>query len=241
MVSIPGGWFSMGCEAGRDDEKPVHRIWVDSFEMAACQVTRAEYAVFLAATGRPAPPFWEEPNFGHPAQPVVGPSWHDAVAYCDVVEPRLGPAAIACPPRRNGNGPRAEAARVRFTPGATCLSRRFRTTQCAGRTVPEPWALYAPNAYGLFNMGDNVHEWCADWYDARYYEHAATRNPQGPSQGGRRASRGGSWRHRSQVFALLGASEHSPRVQVRRLRFSRRSLSDVSIYASPLAADNQLD
>src|SRR5580704_13880356 len=82
-VSIPGGWFSMGCEAGRDDEKPVHRIWVDSFEMAACQVTRAEYAVFLAATGRPAPPFWEEPNFAHPAQPVVGPSWHDAMAYCD--------------------------------------------------------------------------------------------------------------------------------------------------------------
>ncbi len=35
MVAIPQGWFSMGSDAGRDDERPVHRVWVDSFEMAA--------------------------------------------------------------------------------------------------------------------------------------------------------------------------------------------------------------
>src|SRR5271169_2584683 len=34
MVRIPEGWFSMGCENGRDDEKPVHRVWVDAFELA---------------------------------------------------------------------------------------------------------------------------------------------------------------------------------------------------------------
>ena len=40
----------MGYEAGRDDEKPAHRVWVDAFAMAVCQVTRAEYALFLAAS-----------------------------------------------------------------------------------------------------------------------------------------------------------------------------------------------
>src|SRR3990172_3483125 len=82
-VSIPAGWFAMGCAAGRDDEQPVHRVWVDAFEMAVCQVTRAEYERFLAATRRAAPPFWGDPNFQHPRQPVVGPSWFDAVAFCE--------------------------------------------------------------------------------------------------------------------------------------------------------------
>ena len=50
LVRIPEGWFAMGCAAGRDDEKPVHRVWVDAFDFAACQVTRADYARFLAAT-----------------------------------------------------------------------------------------------------------------------------------------------------------------------------------------------
>ena len=31
----------MGCETGRDDEKPAHRVWVDAFEIAAHQVTNA--------------------------------------------------------------------------------------------------------------------------------------------------------------------------------------------------------
>ena len=31
MRSIPEGWFTMGCAIGRDDEKPVHRVWVDAF------------------------------------------------------------------------------------------------------------------------------------------------------------------------------------------------------------------
>ena len=39
MVRVPGGWFWMGCEIGRDDEKPVHRVWVDAFELAVYQVT----------------------------------------------------------------------------------------------------------------------------------------------------------------------------------------------------------
>ncbi len=39
MERIPEGWFGMGCESGRDDEKPLHRVWVDAFELAAHQVT----------------------------------------------------------------------------------------------------------------------------------------------------------------------------------------------------------
>ena len=64
--------------------------------------------------------------------------------------------------------------------------------------VPEgplegPWPVGrgTPNGYGLFDMGTIVHEWCADWY-APYGDAPRA----SPTRGARRASRGGSWRHR---------------------------------------------
>ncbi len=58
LVAIPAGWFLMGCAAGRDplsqdSERPVHRVWIDEFMLAAYQVTNADYARFVQATRRP--------------------------------------------------------------------------------------------------------------------------------------------------------------------------------------------
>ena len=83
LIEIPASDFRMGSETGQDCERPVHRVWIDAFEMAATQVTNAEYAKFLAATGHRKPLHWDDPNFSHPEQPVVAPSWFDAIAYCE--------------------------------------------------------------------------------------------------------------------------------------------------------------
>src|SRR5436853_6457355 len=82
-ATIPEGWFTIGYENGRDDEKPAHRVWIDRLALGIYQVTRAEYAYFLRETSQAAPPFWDDPNFLEPQQPVVGPSWFDAVAFCE--------------------------------------------------------------------------------------------------------------------------------------------------------------
>src|SRR5580700_7718326 len=75
LILIPAGWFRMGSEAGQENERPVHRVWTDVFYLAACQVTHAEYACFLHASGIAAPPLWDDPNFNHSGQPVVAVSW----------------------------------------------------------------------------------------------------------------------------------------------------------------------
>jgi formylglycine-generating enzyme required for sulfatase activity len=61
MVWIPGGEFSMGCKDPRadlcggteamDDARPIHRAHVDGFWMDRTEVTNAEFARFVAATG----------------------------------------------------------------------------------------------------------------------------------------------------------------------------------------------
>src|SRR4029077_8541265 len=80
LVRIPAGWFLMGCDTGQDNEKPVHRVWVDEFLLAARQVTNAYYGRFLrdSASLHGPPPFWSDPAFNHPQQPVVGVSWFEA-------------------------------------------------------------------------------------------------------------------------------------------------------------------
>jgi len=55
-------------------------------------------------------------------------------------------------------------------------------------------------------MSENVHEWCADWYDYNYYSQSPDHNPRGPDFGQRRVSRGGSWSHRIQYSRCAARS-----------------------------------
>ena len=74
------------------NEQPVHRVWVDTFGIARYPVTNREYKHFMEMTGHPPPPFWGESKFQHLDQPVVGPSWYDAVAYCEWIKDLIGKA-----------------------------------------------------------------------------------------------------------------------------------------------------
>jgi sulfatase modifying factor 1 len=71
-------------------------------------------------------------------------------------------------------------------------------------------ARAAPNAYGLFDVCTNVHEWCSDWYDPSYYAESPSRDPRGPGEGTRRVSRGGSWRHQVKVTRCAARSSIPP-------------------------------
>src|SRR5262245_41194322 len=72
----------MGCELGRDDEKPVHEVWVDEFALGAFTVTNAEYLRFVEDTGGEMPFAYSEERFSDPRQPVLAVNWFEAVAYC---------------------------------------------------------------------------------------------------------------------------------------------------------------
>jgi formylglycine-generating enzyme len=80
-------------------------------------------------------------------------------------------------------------------------------------TGPEPVGTSAANGYGLFDMCENVHEWCSDWFQRDYYAVSTEHNPQGPASGERRASRGGSWRHHIKVSRCAARSSIPPQFQ----------------------------
>ena len=198
-VAIPAGAFRMGSDAGRANERPVHEVWVDAFELAVTPVTRAAYAHFLDATEHAPPRFWDDARFADARQPAVAVSWHDAVAYCAWLSQATGDAW-----RLPTEAEREKAARG----GEEGLAYPWGDGLPDGMDVryrgdaverPDPVGQGPANGYGLHNMADLVHEWCADWYDADYYAVSPPRNPTGPDAGPRRASRGGSWRHAVKV------------------------------------------
>ncbi len=209
MRPIPEGWFRMGSDDGRDDEKPAHRVWVDAFELAAFQTTNAEYSSFLQATQHPSPPNWDDPNFNDPAQPVVAVSWFDAVAYCDWLTRALG-KRFRLPTEAEWERAARGGVEGEAFPWGNCAPKELPNYASRWQSGPERVGLYAPNRYGLYNLGDNVHEWCADWYDAGYYAVSPERNPQGPPSSSRRASRGGSWRHHIKVTRTAARSSIPP-------------------------------
>lgn len=210
---IPSGWFLMGSQAGQDNEKPVHRVWIDEFLLAKCQVTNLEYERFLRDTQSAAPPFWDDAAFKDSKQPVVGVSWHDAVRYCDWLTARIG-RKFRLPTEaeweRAARGGRADT----LFPWGDALPQALPdyADRCAGawKTGPERVGGGPANGYGLYNMCDNVHEWCSDWFAPDYYTVSPERNPRGPETGKRRASRGGSWRHHVKMSRCAARSSIPP-------------------------------
>jgi formylglycine-generating enzyme required for sulfatase activity len=212
MARIPCGFFLMGSERGQDNERPVHRVWLDAFALAERQVTHAEYERFLGATGHHQPPHWQDPNFAGPEQPVVAVSWFDAVAYCEWLSGQMG-RKFRLPTEAEWERAARGGAEQSEYPWGNSPPESLPNYSMRWKTGPEPVGTAERNAYGLCDIGANVHEWCADWFGADYYGASPDRNPQGPATGTRRASRGGSWRHYTKVSRCAARSSIPPEFQ----------------------------
>jgi sulfatase modifying factor 1 len=212
LVAIPGGAFLMGQADGRDDERPAHRVTVTPFRLGRFQVTNAEYDAFRHATGQPAPPFRDQPAFADPRQPVVAVSWFAAVAFCDWLSRESG-GRFRLPTEAEWEfAARGGLEQSLYPWGNQPVFERAAYLE-RWTAAPEPVGTAPPNGFGLYDMCENVHEWCADWYDPAYYATAPVDNPQGPPSGTRRASRGGAWRHHIKIARCAARSSIPPEFQ----------------------------
>ena len=203
----------MGSAQGQENERPCHRVWVDSFGIGRYPVMNREYEKFLASSGTRAPPFWRDPIFSDPEQPVVGVNWDEATYYCAWLSEQSG-QTFRLPTEaeweRAARGGRDGAAYPWGDDPPGVKSFAGIDPETGG---PLRVGVNEPNGFGLYDMSEGVHEWCSDYYDYHYYQYSPERNPKGPESGQRRSSRGGSWRHRVQFSRCAARSSLPPSVQ----------------------------
>ena len=207
MVLIPAGEFQMGTDPSEiaalvqqygakafwfESETPRHTVYVDAFYMDVYEVTNAQYQKFMEATGHSAPRYSSDSRYNAPEQPMVGVSWHDAVAYAEWAGKRLPTEAQWEKAARGGLSGKRYPWGDEAPDAGGVYRASYGNNTADGHRYAAPAGSFAPN-YGLYDMAGNVWEWCADWYDRSYYANSPLNNPLGPDSGTKRVLRGGSW------------------------------------------------
>jgi len=201
MVLVPAGEFIMGSKSSKD-ERPVHKVYTDSYYIDKHEITVSQFTEFCKKTGHA---MWTQPAWNKHNHPVVYVTYKDAVSYCKWAGKRL-PTEAEWEKAARGPGGRA------FPWGNTSVTGQkanFCDINCEKKwkesfsddtyTHTSPVGSYenGKSPYGCYDMAGNVSEWCSDWYKKDYYKNSGMRNPYGPSRGKYRVHRGGSCYHRT--------------------------------------------
>jgi sulfatase modifying factor 1 len=190
----------MGQENGRDEEKPVHKVSVRPFLLCQFQVTNAQFSAY------------RQIKFQRATLPVTSMNWYDATDYCRWLSEQWR-MQVRLPTEAEWEFAARGGLEQKLYPWGDEPPESRANYQGRWLTGPEPVATSAPNGYGLYDMCENVHEWCRDWYDPAYYGRSDSKDPEGPTAqpaSGRRASRGGAWRHHIKIVRCAARSSLPP-------------------------------
>lgn len=211
-------------------EAPQHEVDLPAYAIGRYPVTNAEFARFMEdggyttrgywkdagwkrkeSEGWTKPRYWDDEQWNDPSQPVVGVSWHEAVAYCNWLAEKTGKPyrlpteaewekaarpPLASPPLSGGDGEG-----TRYPWGNEWDKDKCNNKESGpGRTTPV--GQYSPQGdspYGVGDMVGQVWEWCSSKYggvDAQpkfKYPYQANDGREDLEGEDTRILRGGSW------------------------------------------------
>jgi formylglycine-generating enzyme required for sulfatase activity len=183
MTAIPAGTFQMGATDGEADEKPVHAVKVEAFEIDTNEVSTADYLACVSS-GKCTPAGTDgncnSAKSDRASDPINCVDWNQATAYCAAAGKRLPTeeeweyAARGTDARKYPWGNTPPTAEVSCWNRFATHSGTCRIGSIAGGKSP----------FGVADMAGNVWEWTS----SAYCDYPTT-----TCSGSRRVNRGGGW------------------------------------------------
>jgi eukaryotic-like serine/threonine-protein kinase len=212
LKRIKAGAFKMGSpdsgQTALPDEKPRHEVEIlRPFYLGVYPVTKAQFAAFVRgadykteAEADSDKKTWRAPGFAQTDDdPVVCVSWNDAVKFCAWLSEREK-KSYALPTEAQWEYACRAGATTAYSFGddPKLLGNYAWYWENSG-SCTHPVGGRKPNPWGLYDMHGNVWEWCADYYDRKYYQHSPIKDPQTILEANARLCRGGSWYDNAEI------------------------------------------
>ena len=196
MIAVTGGTFTMGAtaEQGSDaysDEKPAHQVTLSDYCIGETEVTQELWQAVMGSN-----PSYFTGNLQRPVEQV---SWNDCQEFIKKLNQLTGktfrlPTEAEWEYAARG-GSQSQGYKYAGSNTIGDVAWYYDNSYNKGSSHPDygthPVGQKHPNELGLYDMSGNVWEWCQDWYGD--YSSGSQTNPNGPSSGSYRVSRGGSW------------------------------------------------
>ncbi|MBN1807842.1 MAG: SUMF1/EgtB/PvdO family nonheme iron enzyme [Planctomycetes bacterium] len=222
FVLVPAGEFVMGYNRGDRDERPAHKVSLDAFYIAVCEVTNLQFEEFAPAHRGKWNKYSPDDNM-----PAIAVTWHEAVAFCkwltarEGVEYRLPTEAEWEKAARGSDGRLFPWGDNSPRPGRKPCYCNYAhgKSQSAwnadGYTYVSPVGTFSEgdSPFGCHDMLGNVWEWCLDWhapYDVA--RGVVPQNPAGPPEGKEKVMRGGSFSNTVDILRCSNRVAQTPSV-----------------------------
>ena len=198
MIYVEGGSFRMGAtvEQGSEAESselPVHTVQLESFYIAECEVTQAQWEAIMGTT------IYRQRDLADASWPIRGVgadvpmyyiNWDEAQAFCRELSAMTGRTYIL---------PTEAQWEYAARGGKHSKGYKYSGSYMADAVAwygssdgkANPVKQKRANELGLYDMSGNLIEWCYDWLGS--YTSSPQNNPTGPSSGEKRVCRGGNW------------------------------------------------
>ncbi len=222
MVFVKGGSSIMGCtseqggDCSHEKEKPTHQVWVSDYWIGKFEITVAQFAAFVDATGYITDAEKEDGSFMiykdkwekhswvnwrydvngnyHPEKeynhPVKHVSWNDVQAFCNWLS-EITKMEYRLPTEAEWEFAARGGNKThhyKFSGGYLSNVGWYKENS---NNKTHPVGSKRSNELGLYDMSGHVWEWCLDWYSM--YTSDSKDNPRGPKNGTERLMRGGGF------------------------------------------------